>query len=68
MQVVLSNPHNASLHTRYLFTFISKIIFWKSTKQTLVARSSNHSEFLTLYEVSQECIVTICHTLYSKCL
>jgi hypothetical protein len=30
-------------------------ISWKSTKQTLIAMSTNHSEIITLYEASREC-------------
>jgi hypothetical protein len=29
---------------------------WKSTKQTLVATSTNHSEIIALYEASWECV------------
>jgi len=34
----------------------STIISWRSVKQTLVVTSSNHSEIIAIYEVSQECI------------
>jgi hypothetical protein len=29
---------------------------WKSSKQTLVATSTNHSEIIALYEASRECV------------
>jgi hypothetical protein len=31
-------------------------ILWKSTKQTLIATSINHSEIIVLYEASRECV------------
>jgi hypothetical protein len=31
-------------------------ISWKSTKQTLIATSINHSEIIVLYEASRECV------------
>ena len=31
-------------------------ISWKSSKQTLVATSTNHSEIIALYKVSRECV------------
>ena len=31
-------------------------IFWRSTKQTLVAISINHSEIISLYEDGKECV------------
>jgi hypothetical protein len=30
-------------------------ISWKTTKHTLIAISTNHSEIITLYEASREC-------------
>ena len=32
------------------------VISWKSSKQTLVATSTNHSEIIALYEASRECV------------
>jgi hypothetical protein len=31
-------------------------ISWKSSKQKLVATSTNHSEIFALYEASRECV------------
>ena len=38
-----------------MFTNGDTAISWRSTKQTLVATSSNHSEILALHEASREC-------------
>ncbi|XP_012842126.1 PREDICTED: uncharacterized protein LOC105962372 [Erythranthe guttata] len=35
---------------------LTKGISWRSTKQTLVATSSNHSEIIALYEAGRECV------------
>ncbi|WVZ79985.1 hypothetical protein U9M48_027505 [Paspalum notatum var. saurae] len=39
----LSDPHSTA-------------ILWKSSKQTLVATSTNHSKIIALYEASRECV------------
>ena len=52
----LSDPHNARSQTGFVFLHGGTIIFWKSSKQTLVATSTNHSEIITLYEASRECV------------
>ncbi|KAM2864490.1 hypothetical protein FF1_023138 [Malus domestica] len=39
----------------YVFTIGDTTISWRSTKQTLVATSSNHAEILALHEASREC-------------
>ncbi|XP_070668850.1 secreted RxLR effector protein 161-like [Malus domestica] len=51
----LSDLHRARSQTGYIFTVRDTIISWRSTKQTLVATSSNHAEILALHEVSREC-------------
>ena len=51
----LSDPHNARSQTGFVFLHGGTAISWKSTKQTLVATSSNHSEIIALYEAAREC-------------
>ena len=52
----LSDPHKGRSQTGYIFTYNGTAISWRSTKQTLVATSSNHAEILALHETSRECI------------
>jgi hypothetical protein len=52
----LSDPHKARSQTGYVFTCSETAISWRSTKQTLVATSSNHSEIMALHEASRECV------------
>jgi hypothetical protein len=52
----LSDPHKGRSQTGYIFLNSNAAISWKSTKQTLVATSSNHSEILALHEASRECV------------
>ncbi|BBG93440.1 transposable element gene [Prunus dulcis] len=52
----LSDPHQGQSQTGYVFTCGGIAISWSSTKQTLVATSSNHSEILALHEASRECV------------
>ena len=52
----LSDPHKARSQTGYVFCFNGTTISWRSTKQTLVATSSNHSELISLYETGRECV------------
>ncbi|KAM6548216.1 hypothetical protein CsatB_019892 [Cannabis sativa] len=47
----LSDPHKARSQTGYLFTCGDTAISWRSTKQTLVATSSNHAEILAIHEM-----------------
>jgi len=51
-----SDPHRARSQTGYLFCYNDTAISWRSTKQTLVATSSNHSEIISLYEAGRECV------------
>ncbi|KAM1987280.1 hypothetical protein ACFX15_034572 [Malus domestica] len=51
----LSDPHKARCQTGYVFTVGGTAISWRSTKQTLVATSSNHAEILALHEATREC-------------
>ncbi|CAL2278008.1 unnamed protein product [Prunus armeniaca] len=39
-----------------MFTCGNTTISWRSTKQTLVATSSNHAEILALHEANKECV------------
>jgi hypothetical protein len=52
----LSNPHNARSQTGFVFLHGGTAISWKSSKQTLVATSTNHSEIIALFEASRECV------------
>jgi hypothetical protein len=51
--VYLSDPHNARSQTRYMFLHGWTAISWKSSKQTLVATSTNHLKIIVLYEASR---------------
>ena len=50
------NPHKARSQIGYIFTLGNIAISWKSSKQTMVATSSNHLEILVMHEASQECV------------
>ncbi|CAM8888021.1 unnamed protein product [Rhodiola kirilowii] len=52
----LSDPHKVISQTGYLFMYGGTAISWRSTKQTLVAISSNHAELIALYEAGRECV------------
>jgi hypothetical protein len=52
----LSDPHNARSQTGYVFLHGGTAMSWKSSKRTLVATSTNHSEIIALYEASRECV------------
>ncbi|XP_049363534.1 secreted RxLR effector protein 161-like [Solanum verrucosum] len=39
--------------TSYLFTYGGPAISWRSTKQSIVATSSNHAEIITIHEASR---------------
>ena len=51
-----SDPHIARSQTGFVFLDGGASISWRSMKQTLVAASTNHSEIITLYEATRECI------------
>nr|XP_033511319.1 secreted RxLR effector protein 161-like [Nicotiana tomentosiformis] len=53
----LSDPHKARSQTGYVFTCGGTIISWQSTKQSIVAISSNHAEIIAIHEARRECIV-----------
>jgi hypothetical protein len=48
----LSDPHNARSQIGFVFLHTGTTISWKSSKETLVATSTNHSEIIALYEAS----------------
>ncbi|KAJ9547243.1 LOW QUALITY PROTEIN: hypothetical protein OSB04_019786 [Centaurea solstitialis] len=52
----LSDPHTSRSQTGYVFTIGDTGISWRSTKQTMVATSSNHVEILAIHEASRECV------------
>jgi hypothetical protein len=52
----LSNPRNGKSQTGFVFLHGGTTIQWKSSKQTLTATSTNHSEIIALYEASREYI------------
>ncbi|KAM3298233.1 hypothetical protein ACQJBY_039939 [Aegilops geniculata] len=54
----LSDPHNARSQTGFVFLHGGTAISWKSLKQTLVATSTNHSEIISLFEATCECMQT----------
>jgi protoporphyrinogen oxidase len=39
-----------------VFTYGGTAISWRSTKQTLTATSSNHTELIALYDTGRECV------------
>jgi hypothetical protein len=52
----LSDPHKSKSQAGYVFFCGGTAISWKSSKQTLVSISTNHSEIMALYEASRECV------------
>ncbi|CAN4121034.1 unnamed protein product [Withania somnifera] len=52
----LSDPHKARSRMCYVFTFGGTAISWRSTKQDVVATSSNHAEIIAIHEASRECV------------
>ena len=65
----LFDPHKARSQIGYVFTYNGTTISWRSTKQTLVATSSNHSDILALHETSRECVWlwSVIHHLQNTC-
>ena len=51
-----SDPHKTRSQTSYVICYNGTTIFWRCTKQTLVATSTNHSEIISLYEARKECV------------
>jgi hypothetical protein len=52
----LSDPHRARSQTGFIFMMAKAALAWKSTKQTLVATSTNLAELIALYEATKECV------------
>ncbi|XP_059291968.1 secreted RxLR effector protein 161-like [Lycium ferocissimum] len=52
----LSDPHKARSQTGYLLTCGGTAISWRSTKQSIVATSSNHAAIKAIHEASRECV------------
>jgi hypothetical protein len=52
----LSDPLNDRSQTGFMFLHNETTISWKSSKQTLMTTSTNHSEIVVLYEASRECV------------
>ena len=52
----LSDPHNARCQTGFVFLHGGTAISWKFSKQTLVATSTDHSEIISLFEATCECV------------
>ena len=65
----LSDPHKACSQTGYVFTCGNTAISWRSTKQTLTATSSNHSERIALHEAIRECVslISVIHHIRNAC-
>jgi len=51
-----SDPHNGRSQTGFVFLQNGTAISRTSSKQTLATTSTNHSEIVTLYEASRECV------------
>jgi hypothetical protein len=48
----LSDPHDAKSRIGFIFMHGGTTISWKSSNQTMVATSTNHSKIITLFEAS----------------
>ena len=51
----LSDPHSDKSQSGYVFLCGGTAISWKSSKETFVSSSTNHSEIIALYEAAREC-------------
>lgn len=49
-------PIKGQVTNWYLFTYGDTAISWRSTKQTLTTKSSNHAELIALCEAERECV------------
>ena len=65
----LSDPHKARSQACYLFTYGGTAISWRSTKQSIVATSSNHAEIIAIHEASRECVWlrSVIHFIKERC-
>ena len=63
----LSDPHKARSQTGYVFICGGTAISWRSTKQSIVATSSNHAEIIAIHEASRKmCVVKVYDTSHSR--
>ncbi|XP_068317152.1 secreted RxLR effector protein 161-like [Pyrus communis] len=65
----LSDSYKACSQNGHVFSNGDTAISWRSTKQILVATSSNHSEIIVLHEVSRECswLRSMIHHIRNSC-
>ncbi|PHT53747.1 G-type lectin S-receptor-like serine/threonine-protein kinase [Capsicum baccatum] len=65
----LSDPHKTRSQTGYMFTYGGTSISWRSTKQSIVATSSNHADIIAIHEASRECIWLrlVVHSIKERC-
>ncbi|KAF3654743.1 hypothetical protein FXO37_16311 [Capsicum annuum] len=65
----LSHPHKARSQIGYVFICGGIAISWRSTKEFIVATSSNHAEIIAIHEASRECawLRSIIHLIREKC-
>jgi hypothetical protein len=52
----LLDPHTSKSQTGYVLLCGLIAVYWKSSKQTPVLTSTNHSKIIALYEASRECV------------
>ena len=52
----LLDPYNGRSQIGFVLLQGGTTISWKSSKQTLVSTSTNHSKIIALYEASHECV------------
>jgi hypothetical protein len=52
----LSDPHKSRSQSGYVFIYGGTAISWRSTKQILTTKSSNHAELIALYNARRECV------------
>ncbi|XP_047251361.1 secreted RxLR effector protein 161-like [Capsicum annuum] len=65
----LSDPHKTRSQTGCVFTYGGTAISWQSTKQFIVAISSNHAEIIAIHEASRECVWlrSVIHSIKERC-
>ncbi|XP_059281171.1 secreted RxLR effector protein 161-like [Lycium ferocissimum] len=63
------DPHKAQSQTSYMFTCGGTAISWRSTKQSIVATSSNHAKIIAIHEASRECVWlrSVIHFIRERC-
>ncbi|XP_069151989.1 secreted RxLR effector protein 161-like [Solanum lycopersicum] len=65
----LSDPHKVRSQTGYVFICGGTSISWRSTKQSIVATSSDLAEIIANHEASRECmwLRSMIHLIREKC-